>query len=208
MSAKANKKAKATPNFLDTITANAKVASKSKAKAKDDSILEPPSNIKDDIKTLKAAKATAKKAKSDISLAEKSIIEFGRNHKDAQAFAGNFNKSYKIAGHGDETVTFVTANKWSLNTDDINEINEIIGDAANEMLPATYNVKVKAEVFTDEEKQQELMELLGDRWTDFFETTVSYKPCDDFDKKIYSLGKDKVDDLSVYMKQSKPSIRG
>jgi hypothetical protein len=53
------------------------------------------------------------------------------------------------------------------------------------------------------------MELLGDRWADFFDTKVSYKPSEDFDSRVYTeLDEDGLNDLNVYMKQSKPSVRG
>jgi hypothetical protein len=210
MPKKATAKKAAAPNFMETITGNAKVESKSKAKKVDDSILTDivPNEVKADIKKLVDAKKAMKKAKSEATVAEKSIIEFGVAHKDREAFAGNFKKSYKIAGDDDTTVTLVTANKWSFNDDDLDEINEILGDEADDLIEKDYTVKIKSDVFTDEERQQELMALLGDRWNDFFETTVSHKPVSDFDEKIYKLGKDKVDDLRVYMKQSKPSVRG
>ena len=206
---KAAKKA-TVPNFMDTIAGNAKVEPTSKAKKVDDSILQnAPEAVKADITKMIAAKKTMKKAKSEAAVAEKSIIEFGIKHKDAEAFAGRFKKSYKIAGNGDDTVTLVTANKWSFNTDDIADIKEIIGENADEMLPSSYNVSIKSEVFTDDAKQKELMKLLGDRWNDFFDTTVSYKPVEDFDSKIYTeLDESKMSDLAVYMKQSKPSVRG
>lgn len=200
---------KQTPDFMSTITANAKSEKKTAAKKTDDSILQnAPENVKADIAKLVEAKKAMKKAKSEVTVAEKSIIEFGINHKDREAFAGNFQKSYKIAGDNDTTVTLVTANKWSFAEDDLEDINEILGDDADDLIEKDYTVKIKSDVFTDEDRQQELMNLLGDRWNDFFETTVSHKPVSDFDEKIYKLGKEKVDDLRVYMKQSKPSVRG
>jgi hypothetical protein len=213
MSKKAAVKKVAVPNFMDTITNNAKVAPTTKAKKVDDSILQnAPKEVKADISKIIAAKKAAKKAKSEITVAEKSIIEYGQRYKDIEAEDGRFKKSYKIAGNGTDTVNFVTANKWSFNNDDINEIKDVIGPNADEMLPSSFNVSIKQEIFADTEegkaKQKELMELLGDRWNDFFDTTVSYKPVDDFDSRIYELDADKRNDLNVYMKQSKASVRG
>ncbi len=201
---------KTAPSFMDTIAKSAKTKTTSKAKKVDNSILtNAPDNVKADIDAIIKAKKAMKKAKSEVTVAEKSIIDFGQNHKDKMARAGSFKKSYKIQGNGDDTVTFVTANKFSFNTDDVEDIKEILGDAADEMMHSRYDVKVKADVFTDEEKQAELMELLGDRFADFFETTVSYKVSDDFDSRIYrELNESKMDDLKVYVKQAKASVRG
>ena len=191
---------------MTTITGNAKVAEKKPAKKTDNSIItDAPENVKADIDELIKAKKAMKAAKATITQKESSIIEFGKKHKDEQAFNGNFNKSYKIQGAGDDTVTFVTANKFSFAADDVPEIEEILGDDI--ALDTDYVVKIKNEVFTDEVKQKELMELLGDRWNDFFDTTVVKTVPADFDKAIYGLGKEKKDDLEVLMKQSKPSVR-
>ena len=200
----------AKPNFMDMVAGNAKTKPTTKAKKADASVLNhAPAEVKANIKTLVAAKKTMKKAKSEVAVAEKSIIDFGLQHKHSEAFDGRFKKSYKIAGDDDTQVTLVTANKWSFAPADVGIIKEILGDEAEEMLPTTYNVSIKPEVFTDDEKQAELMELLGDRWNEFFDTTASNKPCDDFDEKVYKvLDADELNDLNVYCKQSKPSVRG
>jgi hypothetical protein len=209
MTAKAKKADKNVPDFMAAVTGNAKVEKKTPAKKQDASIIkDAPENVKADITKLIAAKKKAKEAKSEIANAEKSILVYGREHHDTEAFAGRFKKSHKIAGEGDDTVTFVTANKWSFSPDDIEEVNEVLGDAADDLIEKDYVVKINSEVFTDEAKQKELMELLGDRWNDFFETTVTYKVSSDFDEKVYTeLKPDGLKDLKVFMKQSKPSIR-
>lgn len=209
MTAKAKKADKATPNFMDAINANAKVEKKGKAKKVDDSIIQDaPENVKADISKLIKAKKKAKEAKADIASAEGSILTFGKDRHDTEAFAGRFKKSRKIAGNDDDTVNFVTANKWSFSPDDIDDINGILGEDNADLIEKDYVVKINGEVFTDEKKQKELMELLGDRWNDFFETTVTYKVSENFDEAIYKeLNAEQVADLKVYMKQSKPSIR-
>jgi len=205
--AQAKKESKTTPNFMDTIGASAKVEKKAPAKKADAAIIkDAPANVKADITALIAAKKKAKEAKSEITNAEKSILEFGRKNHDDEAFAGRFKKSRKIAGEGDDTVNFITANKWSFSPDDVDDIQEILGDA--DLIEKDYVVKINSEVFTDEAKQKELMELLGDRWNDFFETTVTYKVSENFDEAIYTeLKPDGMADLKSLMKQSKPSIR-
>ena len=206
MPKKATAKKAAAPNFMDTITGNAKVAEKKPAKKVDNSIItDAPDNVKIDIDDLLKAKKAMKAAKATITQKETSIIEFGKKYKDDQAFNGNFNKSYKIQGAGDDTVTFITANKFSFAADDVEDIEEILGDDI--ALNKDYVVKIKGEVFTDEAKQKELMSLLGDRWNDFFDTTVVTSVPSDFDKAIYRLGKKRKADLEVLMRQSKPSIR-
>ena len=203
---KAAKKIDNAPNFMELVTGNAVAAEKKVAKkANSNIIMDAPSNVKADIDELLKAKKAKKIAEATITQKETSIIEFGKKHKDMNAYNGNFNKSYKIQGAGDDTVTFVTANKFSFAKDDLPQIEEILADDIK--LNKEYAVKIKGEVFTDEAKQKELIALLGDRWTDFFETTVTTTIPEDFDKAIYGLGKERKDDLEVLMKQSKPSVR-
>lgn len=206
--AQAKKKAN-TPDFMATVTGNAKVTEKGKAKKTDDTIItDAPENVKADITNLIAAKKKAKEAKSDITKAEKSILEFGRGRHDDEGFAGRFKKSRKIEGTEGNTVNFITANKWSFSPDDVEDINGLLGKAADDLIEKDYVVKINQEVFTDDAKQKELMKLLGDRWNDFFETTVTYKVSENFDEAVYTeLKPDGLADLKVFMKQSKPSIR-
>ena len=207
MTAKAKKAENNVPNFMDAINANAKVEPKGKAKKVDDTIIQDaPTNVKADISLLIKAKKKAKEAKAEIASAEESILTFGRERHDNEAFAGRFKKSRKIAGNDGDTVNFITANKWSFTPDDVPEITEILGDN-DDLIKKDYVVKINQEVFTDDAKQKELMALLGDRWNDFFETTVSYSVSENFDEAIYKLESKKVADLKVYMKQSKPSLR-
>ena len=53
--------------------------------------------------------------------------------KDEKAFSGKFQKSYKL-GTSDSHVNFITANKWSFKEDDVNDIKDIIGTNADEMM--------------------------------------------------------------------------
>ena len=203
------KKKETAPDFMATVTGNANVEKKTAAKKQDAAIVtDAPENVREDITKLLAAKKKAKEAKSEITKAEKSILDWGKNRHDTEAFAGRFKKSFKVQGSDDDTVTFVTANKWSFSPDDVEEISEVLGDAADNLIEKDYTVKINSDVFTDEAKQKELMELLGDRWNDFFETTVSYKVAENFDEAVYNeLDENGLNDLRVFMKQSKPSIR-
>jgi len=53
-----------------------------------------------------------------------------------------------------------------------------------------------------------LMEKMGDRFNEFFEVESSRKVTENFDEEIYKrFDADTVQDIKVYVKQSKPSIR-
>ena len=53
------------------------------------------------------------------------------------------------------------------------------------------------------------MELLGDRYEDFFETTLSLKVKDGFNRRIYQvpMEEDGLDNLRVFCKPYKPALR-
>lgn len=197
-------------NFANVIEDSAKSTGKKKSKSKKDTgiITDAPAPVKNAIDKIIDAKKREKKAKSDRLANEAPVIEFFEGHRDSQALNSNFNKSYKIQGTTDDkVVNVVSANKWSFNDADIEEIAEILGEDLDSLLPPTYDIKVKPEIFENKEMQEALMEMVGDRFNEFFEVTKNRKPVEDFDKKIFKLGKDGVDDLRVFMKQSKPSVR-
>lgn len=177
-----------------------------KTKKTNAEIIQVPAEIQVEIDTLLKAKKEKKKAESDIKKAENPILEYGIELKDGKAFEGSFQKSYKL-GTADSHVNFVTANKWSFKEDDVDQIKDIIGEKANDLIKENKEVKLKAEVFSDPELKKRFVEMVGRDFPEFFETVVSHHVSDDFDEKIYDLGEETVDDLRLLMKQSKPSLR-
>lgn len=197
-------------NFDEMVKASAKpkTAAKSKKQTKE-IITNAPQAVKKAISKLIKAKSDKKKAESEIKVNENPIIEFGHELKDGRALDGDYNKSYKIQGDSDDdVVTFVTANKFSHKEDDEEELEEIMGDDFEELMPKSYSIKVKAEIFNDPDMQKELMERMGDKFNEFFEVESSRKVIDTFDEELYKrFDKDQIDDIKVFVKQSKPSLR-
>jgi hypothetical protein len=197
-------------NFDDVVKASAKPKTKIAKKKSDKEIISnAPQAVKKAVSNVIKAKAAKKKAESDIKVNETPVIEFGNTLKNERAFNGDYNKSYKIQGLNDDVVTFVTANKFSHKEDDEEEIAEIMGEENfEELMPKAYTIKVKSEVFNDPDLQKELMEKMGDRFNDFFEVESSRKVTENFDEELYKrFDEDIVQDIKVYVKQSKPSIR-
>lgn len=189
--------------MLDT---NKKKKTAAKSKKSNAEIIAVPSNIQEEIDSLIQAKKDKKVAESNIKKAEPTIIEHGIQLKDEKAYSGKFQKSYKL-GTDDSHVNFVTANKWSFKEDDVDEIKDLLGDKADDLLIEEKEVKLKAEVFKDEELKKKFVEMVGRDFPEFFETVVSHRVSDDFDEKVYDLGEDTYEDLKLLMKQSKPSLR-
>ena len=119
---------------------------------------------------------------------------------------GNYRKSYDVRGH-DSTIKFVSANKFSIAEDDIEDLELALGDKFEDMIETGYVVKVKAEVMESDELQEKLMELLGDEFGTYFETITTRKVCTDFDKKLYDLDESTREEVKELAKQAKPALK-
>lgn len=198
-------------NFDDVVKDSAKPKSKTAKKANGKEIITNASKaVQDAISNVIKAKSEKKKAESNIKIGETPIIEFGNSIKDERAFNGDYNKSYKIQGKTpDEVVTFVTANKFSHNEDDEEDISELMGEENfDEMMPKDYVIKVKPEIFNDPAKQKFLMKQMGEKFSEYFEVESSRKVISTFDEELYKrFDADKVADIKVLIKQSKPAIK-
>jgi len=195
-----------TMNFDDMLNTNKKTKTPAKAKKANAEITPVPAAIQTEIDNLLAAKKAKKIEDSNIKKAEPTIIDFGIKLKDEKAYSGKFQKSYKI-GSDDNHVNFVTANKWSFKEDDVDEIVGILGDKADNMIVEETEVKLKADVFKNEELKAKFVEMVGAEFPEFFETVVSHHVSTDFDAKVYDLPEEDYSDLKLLMKQSKPSLR-
>jgi hypothetical protein len=192
-------------SFDDLLGTNTKIKTAKKTKSTAE-IIPVPKNVQEQIDSLIAAKKAKKVAESDIKKAEPTIIEHGQNLKNEKAFGGKFQKSFKL-GTDESHVNFVTANKWSFLEGDVEDIKEIIGEKADEMILEDKVVKLKAEVFSNPDLQKKFVKMVGKAFPEFFETVVSHHVSDTFDEDIYDLPKNDFNNLMLLMKQSKPSLR-
>lgn len=194
-------------SFDDMLAQNAKPATK-KSKKKSDSYVSVPSRIAAAIRNFISCKKEMKELKSDITKHESELLDYFSSHHDSEAFAGKFKKSHKFAADSDNVITYVTSNVFSIATEDIGIVEEILSEnGLTDLIEKKYEVKLRSEVFANEKLKKELMKLVGDRFAEFFETTVKPEISDNFDEKIYELGEDSLADLRTYAKQKKPSLR-
>jgi hypothetical protein len=193
-------------SFDDLLGTNTKTKTTAKKTKSTAEIIPVPKNVQEQIDSLIAAKKAKKVAESDIKKAEPTIIEHGQNLKNEKAFGGKFQKSFKL-GTDESHVNFVTANKWSFLEGDVEDIKEIIGEKADEMILEDKVVKLKAEVFSNPDLQKKFVKMVGKAFPEFFETVVSHHVSDTFDEDIYDLPKNDFNNLMLLMKQSKPSLR-
>ena len=191
--------------FDDLINTNVKKKETRKASKKSAEIIAVPADVQAEIDNLLEAKKAKKKAESNIKKAEPTIIDHGVKLKDKNAYDGKFQKSYKL-GNDDSHVNMVTANKWSFKEEDVDQIKDILGEKADDMMVKETEVRLKPEVFKDPELKQKFVQMVGMDFPEFFETHVYHHVSDDFDEKVYDADID-LEDLRLLMKQSKPSLR-
>jgi hypothetical protein len=193
-------------NFLDAVESTSKPKSTtSKTKSKKE-IIVAPAEIQNAINDFSSAKKEKKAAEARMEVSEGTILDHCQNRYDDNGFNGKFSKSFHI-GNEEVSVNFVTANRFSFAPADVDMVKEILGKNTD-LIKSEHDVHLKAEIFTNKELQKKLMDLVGDNFAEFFETTTTYSVVEDFDAKIFqTLGKGKISDLRQFVKQSKPSLR-
>ena len=167
-----------------------------------------PAELKEVVDAYVEAKKRMKEAEADVEMAGGQILEYARGCQDKAGFEGRFHSSYKLQGHT-EKVTFVSTNRYSINPDDRDKLSELFGEEGYaELIEEVYSVKLKDEVMTDEFLQGQLMDLVGDQFERFFETTIALKAADGFNAAVYRhVNPEHLESARVFCRQYKPSLR-
>ena len=194
------------PSFAAAVKATAKKpAAKKKASMP---TLDAPEDVQEAIGRYVEAKELNKKSKAEMDEAGDEIITFVRARQDEDGYNHRFRHSYAIPGTNGSQVKFVSSNRFSINSDDTEEIRQILGDHFDQMIQEKFQVSLREEVLEDEGLQAELMGLIGDRFGDFFETKQTLAVQDGFDGMIYNVvEKESLPLLRTFVRQYKPSLR-
>ena len=187
-----------------TATTKKKATSKSKIP-----VIDAPDHIRETVDRYLAALKAEKEATAEKKEAGGTIIDFTYVRQDEDGYNSNFRHSYSIPGMNDSQVKYVSSNRFSINAEDTEQIEEILGDKYPDLIDQKFSVRLKPEVFENSELQEELMDRLGDRFAVFFETTTSLKVCDEFDRKVYqAVDQDSLATLRTFCRPYTPSLRG
>ena len=167
-----------------------------------------PKEIKVAVDDYVSAISDKKEAEAEMVLYGGEILEFTRKYQDRKAFEGNFSKSYELKGKK-SSIKVIAANKFSINLDDKKAIKKTLGKKFDTMIEEDWTVQIKPEVLENEELQEELMKLVGDRFSDFFESTSKLKVKASFDENVYTAvnTQEKLDYLRTLVKQNKASLK-
>ena len=195
-------------NFSDALKKTAKKPAKKTAK-KGMPILDAPLPIREEVDNFIEAKTNKKMAEAVMELSGSEIIEYAKSKQDADGFGGLFRKSYAVKGiTAGNKVSFITSNRFSINPDDSEVIEEILGDKFENMIEVKHDVRLKADVFTNEELQERLMGMIGENFDEFFDTVTTLAVKEDFDKMAYTaVNEEDLSKLRTFVKPSKPTLR-
>lgn len=194
------------PSFGEALAQTAKAAEPKAKKSKMPTLQATP-EVMQAVDEYQEAKTSYKMAEATMEASGQVIQDFVRQHQDQEGFQGRYQGSYAIAGFK-HTAKVVYANKFSINPDDEGELKEILGEHFDNLITKKFSVRLKAELFESEELQAELMELIGERFGDFFESTVSLGVVDGFSQYVYqAVQPEQLEILRTFARQYKPSIR-
>jgi hypothetical protein len=153
------------------------------------------------------SKINYKQAEAAMNAAGETIMAAVREHQDADGYAGRYQGSYAVIGNRHQ-VKVIYANKFSINAEDEEALAELLGGHFETLVEKKFSVKLKDEVFTDDALQAELMDLVGERFAEFFDTTVNLSVCEGFSREIYrAVSEEHLPMLRTFARQYKPSIR-
>jgi len=173
--------------------------------------LTPPEKIRKLVDEVVEEKKNEKEAKAAKETAEVDVLEWMQIQQDADGFAQNFQKSYRIQGIK-EMVTYVSSDKFSkINPDDIAVLKEALGKKFEEMIQKKLTITVLESVINGpncQELQTELLDRIGkENFPKFFKAETVYLPADEFDRKLYSFSKKIVEQVRNFVKQAKSSLK-
>ncbi len=170
-----------------------------------------PKDVRDAVDMVVAGKREAKVAAAKVAKGEAVVFDHVKPIQDRDGFAHSHSKSYEVVGN-EETTKYVTQDRFTLTIDDEDNIRELTGDKFDEDFEIDTTVTLKKDVFSDEAKQEKLMELLtdpklGNVFAEFFETKSTLKTKKGFDTRQFGYKKDNLTDLRIFVKQYKAALR-
>lgn len=154
-----------------------------------------------------AANRNKKQAEAEMTRCAPALLQKVRDQIDADGYAGNYHNSYKLQGNK-EVVTVTYKNAWTINPSDAERLKVILGENYPQLIIKKYVVRLKDDVFTNPEKANELMALIGNRFLEFFEKEEKLAVCENFDSQLYRVvPRDKLPTLRQWARQYKGQIR-
>ena len=157
-------------------------------------------------------KAKIKALEASQAEAESAIIEHVRPQQDKEAFAGNFSKSFLVAGVSSE-VTYNTSDRFSVPQEEetLAELKKAIGEKKyNEFFDVKPSIALKDSVVKDDamlNKIASACEKAGLPIGEIFNMTNKVVAKDALDEKQYTLPEEKLPLFRTFVRQNKPALK-
>lgn len=160
------------------------------------------------------AKAEVKIAKANQAEAFTILNDFCLKEADKNGLNDNFAGTYEIV-NGEITAKYILVDRWTVPQGENAEVaKKELKVVWDKITIEDVNVKLKDEVHKDVNLQNDLVKLIGDRFDDFFETEIVYRPIDKLKEKIYGICKSVsrnpqalLNKIRQYIVPAKPSIK-
>jgi len=202
----AQKKIAAVVNPFDAIAQTVKPSGKS-----DKPTAKVTATIKEIVDRVISSKATIKTEEALLVEDEAEIVTCVRPQQDADARAGKFSKSYSVPGNKG-TLTYVTANKWSLPKDAASQaaLKKLLGKRYDLWFSPKRTIGIKPALGLDPVFTAKLVTActaVGISIEESFEVFDTLVACEDLDKLQFELSAKDLEVFRSLVRQNKPSLK-
>jgi hypothetical protein len=182
-------------DFSSMLGASVVAGGDKKAKKDLKPVIELNDDLSKDLIIFTKKKAEMKAAEGEMRLAEAPIIDACLDRMDDDGLAGNFHSSYTVKAKDGTSASFITVDKHNISQDpeNIGNLKEKLGGKFEEEIVKKVSVSLKSEVFDSPELQKELTEIMGDKFSKFFQTTMTFALKSGFDERVYKIAKTKAE---------------
>jgi hypothetical protein len=191
---------KETKISFDSMLGETVISSSDLKKKKDQlNVIELNKELSKELDKYVEAKTMMKTSEGEMRLAEQPILEACLERMDKDAFENNFNSSYELKTVNGKCIKFVTTDRFNLSQDEENVqvLKDLLGENFEKEVVKKPTVTLKADVFTDEKLKKELVSIMGDKFSKFFETTIKFSLKSGFDERMYNIAKNKNEIIQI-----------
>lgn len=197
-------------SFDQMIGDSAVKASDSKKKKSSNPSINLPEIVSKNLKEFLKQKTAMKSAENSMRQEEAVIIAHCQKIRDEKAFQGDVHSTYDVFGNN-QSVKFIVTDKFSVDQSDevLNALREAFGDKFDQVLEKKIEVKLKEEVFENEELKNELVQLIGQHFTKFFITETKWIAKKGLNDKLHSIAgtQEKLEEIRGLLPQAKPMLK-
>jgi hypothetical protein len=190
-----------------------KVSAPASAKKSSKLVASVTDEIKESVDNIIQLKARIKADTAALGEKESGVIDHVKAQQDERAFAGEFSKSFEVAGNTG-ALTYVTTDRFSIpqGEEELSALKQLLGTAKyTELFEEKTTLSIKPAILADETRLDQFLTAceqagVGDLDA-IFERVVKVQAKDALDEKQYSMGVAKLPQFRSLVRQNKASLR-